>query len=128
MIYLIHGFTGAGKTTFSKEFERETGAVRYSPDEWMRKRYGLNPPAHLFARYYSETEKDILADAREKVRQGQDIIFDFGFWTRAQRDLYRGKAQEWGASCKMLWIKAEDETWRPAFGAQRLIARGSACD
>ena len=34
IVYLICGFIGAGKTTFSKKLETETGAVRITKDEW----------------------------------------------------------------------------------------------
>jgi tRNA uridine 5-carbamoylmethylation protein Kti12 len=33
--HLIHGFLGAGKTTFARQLERELRAIRFSQDEWM---------------------------------------------------------------------------------------------
>ena len=120
-IYLIHGFTGAGKTTFSKKFERETGAVRYSSDEWMRERYGPNPPAHSFEKYLSKIKEDIHVAAREKLETGRDVIFDFGFWKRAERDMYRAVAREWNVPCKLLWIKADDDIMEA-----RVLARSAA--
>ena len=29
------GLPGSGKTTVARELERETGAIRFSTDEWM---------------------------------------------------------------------------------------------
>jgi predicted kinase len=49
--HLIHGYLGAGKTTFAMGLESETGAVRFTHDEWMRKLYGEDPPFELFAEY-----------------------------------------------------------------------------
>lgn len=33
--FLIHGFLGAGKTTFAKRLEEEEKALRFTHDEWM---------------------------------------------------------------------------------------------
>jgi predicted kinase len=35
ILYLVCGLPGAGKTTFAKQLELETGALRLCPDEWM---------------------------------------------------------------------------------------------
>ncbi len=35
--HLLHGFTGAGKTTFARQLEAETGAVRFCQDEWVHR-------------------------------------------------------------------------------------------
>ena len=34
VLTLMVGLPGAGKTTLAKEIEKETGAVRFTPDEW----------------------------------------------------------------------------------------------
>lgn len=33
-LFLMVGLPGSGKTTRAKELERETGAIRFTPDEW----------------------------------------------------------------------------------------------
>jgi predicted kinase len=45
--HLIHGFLGAGKTTFARELERNIPAIRFSHDEWMVRLYGIDPPISL---------------------------------------------------------------------------------
>lgn len=108
-IYLIHGFVGAGKTTFSKKLEKETGAVRYSADEWMRARYGENPPAEKFSDFLSTIKCDILTDARKKLAKGCDVIFDYGFWSYAERKQYRMLATDIGVPFVLYHIYAEDK-------------------
>ena len=34
-VYVLCGFIGAGKTTFARELEARTGAVRITKDEWL---------------------------------------------------------------------------------------------
>jgi predicted kinase len=33
MVYILHGFVGAGKSTYAKKLEKETGAIRFTNDE-----------------------------------------------------------------------------------------------
>lgn len=85
-VYLIAGFIGSGKTTFSKKLESETGALRFTKDEWMIKVFGNNPKADNFAKF-----DDLLANlatdiALKCAARGVDVIIDDGFWFKKQRD------------------------------------------
>lgn len=93
----IHGFIGSGKTTFSKKLEEETGAFRFTVDEWMEALYGNNPPAELFFDYEERIKTMILSLSERLLRRGQDVILDFGFWSRKARDDMHGWAQKIGA-------------------------------
>lgn len=84
--HLICGYIGSGKTTFARQLERDTGAVRFTHDEWVVERYGHNPPADKFNEYSDVVTNLIWAEALKVLSQGQDVIFDFGFWKRAARD------------------------------------------
>jgi len=55
IVYMLYGFVGAGKTVFAKKLEKETGALRFTNDEWMISLYGNNPSAEKFAEYYERT-------------------------------------------------------------------------
>ena len=88
--HLIHGFIGAGKTTFARSLERELGARRFTHDEWMVRRHGHAPPADRFPDYLEQIDQEIWKEAVETLENGQDVIIDVGFWSRA----YRQKAIE----------------------------------
>jgi predicted kinase len=96
-IYLIHGFTGSGKTTFSKGLALETGAIRLNIDEVMYEKHGDNPPAEKFSEYYALVEADLLTQAKNALHQGKDVIFDYGFWSYSSREKYR----QFAASLKL---------------------------
>lgn len=34
-LHLIHGYLGAGKTTFARKLEIDTKALRFTLDEWI---------------------------------------------------------------------------------------------
>lgn len=111
-IYMIHGFIGVGKTTFSKRLEQETNAVRFSPDEWMVELYGENPSAERFKEYFEKIETVIWKIVRRCVSAGADVILDFGFWTRAGRDQCRHFAQEAGADVVMYSLNCPETVLR----------------
>lgn len=88
-LFLLHGFVGAGKTTFAKKLSAETGAIRFSPDEWMDLLYGNNPPEALFADYNRRVKDLIWNVAEQLLKRDQHVILDYGFWTRKSRNEYR---------------------------------------
>lgn len=88
MIHLLHGFVAAGKTTRARAIEAAGGGVRVTPDEWMERLFGADPPASVF--------QDRLAAVLDLVRplwlaiarHGGDVVLDYGFWThRSRRDM-----------------------------------------
>jgi predicted kinase len=50
-IYLLCGFIGAGKSTFAKKLEAETGAVRVTKDEWSIRLIGNDPTIEGYAQW-----------------------------------------------------------------------------
>ena len=100
-LHLLHGFVGSGKTTYARKIEREFQAIRFTSDEWMTRLYGSNPPVEQFAEYYSRVESLILEQAERIIALGTDVILDFGFWKRSDRDAMRSRAREWGTSFKL---------------------------
>lgn len=115
---MLHGFVGAGKTTFAKKLEQQKRAVRFSHDEWMRERFGPNPPAEKFAAYYDLVTEEIRMEVAGRLSRGQDVILDFGFWRRADRDGWRLWAELVGAGCVLYYLHAD-----PAEMKRRVLLR-----
>lgn len=84
------GFLGFGKTTIAKRLEKELPALRLTHDEIMLKKYGRNPDD--FEEKYKEVDKFIRNEAEKAIKQGKNVILDYGFWTREQRRVY----YKWG--------------------------------
>ena len=108
ILHLIHGFVGAGKTTFSRTLEAEISAIRFTLDEWIIKLYGHNPPEDKFTEYSERVSSLIWQLTRRFLNLGQDVILDFGFWTRASRDLAREFARSVNAEVKLYSICCSD--------------------
>lgn len=85
-IHLMVGFMGFGKTTITKDLEKKLSAVRFTHDEFMLERYGKNPDD--FAKKYAAVDLEIRRWAEECVKNGQDVILDYGFWAHAKREEY----------------------------------------
>jgi predicted kinase len=98
--HLIHGFIAAGKTTFAKRLEQASGGVRYSPDEWMTRLHGEDPPADKFALYAERIQALIDEQWPRVLAAGVDVVLDFGFWSRRSRDELRARVSSMQArSC-----------------------------
>ncbi len=89
-LHLFCGLPGSGKTTLAKKIESETGAIRLCPDEWM---------GSLGIDMFDDTTRDKLEWrlwrlAKDLLRQGQSVIVENGFWTRAERDERRKQIKD----------------------------------
>ena len=78
-IHLMHGFIGFGKTTVAKQIERDLHLVRLTHDEIMRERYGRNPQD--FDTKYKIVDDYIRKETERLIKQGQDVVLDYGFWS-----------------------------------------------
>lgn len=110
--HLIHGYLGAGKTTFAKRLASELPALRFSHDEWMSALYGVDPPANHFAEYHQRVWSLMETVWLPSLALGLDVVLDFGFWRRGERDLVREQVRAAGAEIKLYQLAcAEDEAW-----------------
>jgi predicted kinase len=111
-VYVICGFIGAGKTTFARKLEAETGAVRITKDEWLIRLIGNDPTVEGFA----EFDHKVCGLSRDVgfglVEKGIDVIFDEGFWEREQRDLMRRRIDAAGAREVLYVLHTPIETIR----------------
>ena len=111
--HLLFGFLGSGKTTLAKELEGCHRAIRFTPDEWMARLFGEDPPAAIF----KEKEAAIL-DLLEPMwmrclHLGVDVVLDYGFWSRAERDHVRKLVGSSGGQVLLYNVECPaEEAWR----------------
>ena len=111
-VHLLHGFIGAGKTTYALKLAERTGGLRFSPDEWMATLHGTRPPRDLFTERYQRIDELIWTLAQQATAQGVDVILDFGFWTRKSRDSARRRVKEIGAQPQVHAVVCDIEVMR----------------
>ena len=108
-LHLIHGFIGAGKTTFARKLESDLSAIRFTHDEWMIKLYGHNPPEQKFAEYHARISGLIWELTFKFLHLSQDVILDFGFWSRTARDEARFKASQVNVEVKLYFVSCSEK-------------------
>lgn len=121
--HLIHGYLGSGKTTFAKALEQEGTALRFTHDEWMKKLYGDDPAEEHFADYAKRVSEVMEGLWTRCLQIGADVILDFGFWSRNERDRVRLTVTRLGADCRLYRLScSEDDAWK------RIEARNLSLD
>lgn len=118
-VFLICGLPGSGKSTLASKLERERPALRLSEDEWMTRFYASeNGQNHENRELIKAVQWETAARA---LRLGVDVVLDWGFWSRAERDDYRSRAARLGVRPILRFLDVpRDELWA------RITARNEA--
>ncbi len=108
--YVICGFIGAGKTTFAKKLEKETGAIRVTKDEWIIKIFGNKITLDNNFEVYDKNITKLATDIAFKIlKAGKDVIIDEGFWVKSQRDDIKKKILQVGAKPIFYYVESSVE-------------------
>jgi predicted kinase len=107
--HLVFGFLGSGKTTLAKRLERQHKAVRFTPDEWMARLFGEDPPEETF-QDRAAAILDIMQPLWVRcLSLGLDVVLDYGFWSRAERDRVRVVVSALGATPVLWSVSCSDD-------------------
>lgn len=117
VLYIIQGFIGAGKSTFSRKLANEKRAVHLNPDEWVGKLYSKEEYMADWNKCFSDAVDKLWTTAKELLRGGKNVIFDMGFWLKKDRDLARQVAKECQSECVHYYLNVPDEILK-----QRIVA------
>lgn len=99
-VVMMCGPGGAGKTTYAKRLERE-GWTRLSFEvEFWDRGITTIPSADVVA----EVAADLKARLLSQVGVGNNVVLDFGFWFRRQRDEFRALLAPQGIRPETVYI------------------------
>ena len=111
--HLVHGYLCAGKTTFARQLEASTGALRLSADEWYLK---LHVPEGTTSHVDRAAWDRLLSTLDDLwptlLGMGVDVILDFGFWSRVGRDRARRLATAAGATARLYELRCREDLAR----------------
>ena len=108
-LYLMVGLPCSGKTTRAKELEDELYAIRLTPDEWHVNLFGhdVHDPEH--DKRHNMIEAMLWQIAARALSLGTNVILDFGFWAKEERDDFRLRAKELGARSEIVFMDVDDD-------------------
>ena len=119
-LHLMVGLPCSGKTMLAKKLEHELSAIRLTPDEWQIGLFGQDAKQPEHNARHNFIEAMLWNIASRALELGTNIILDFGFWAREEREDYRLRAKRLGASSEVHFLDVpEDELMR------RLAVRNS---
>lgn len=120
IVYLVCGFIGAGKTTFARKLEENTGAVRITKDEWSIHLIGNDPTIDGYAEWDIKIVELSRNFAFQLVEKGIDVIIDEGFWEKETRANMKKRIEALGAKEVLYYLDTPIETIR-----ERVVERNS---
>jgi len=112
-LHLMVGLPCSGKTTLAQKLEHELPALRLTPDEWHIRLFGQDAEEPEHDARHSLIEAILWNIASRMLELGTNVILDYGFWAREEREDYRLRAKQLGASSEVHYLDVpEDELFR----------------
>jgi predicted kinase len=112
-LHLMVGLPCSGKTTLAQKIESEKAALRLTPDEWQVRLFGQDAEEPGHDARHSLIEAMLWKIASSALELGVNVILDFGFWAREEREDYRLRAKQLEASSEVHFLDVpEDELLR----------------
>ncbi len=100
-LHLMVGLPCSGKTTLARALESQHSALRLTPDEWHIRLFGQDAEDLEHDGRHSLIEALHWDVASRALALGIDVVLDFGFWAREEREDYRSRARQLGASSEV---------------------------
>ena len=109
-LHIMVGLPCSGKSTEAKNLEKEHNALLLSPDMWHPKLFGNNITVLEHDRIHGVMETIMWEHAARVLSLGIDVILDFGFLFKDDRESFRQKAKELGANFKIHYMDVSVST------------------
>jgi len=103
------GLPCSGKTTLAKQLEHERSALRLTPDEWQIGLFGQDAHEPEHDERHRFIEGMLWKIASRALELGTNVILDYGFWAREEREDYRLRAKRLGASSEIHYLDVAEE-------------------
>jgi len=103
-LHLMVGLPCSGKTTLARQLEMEYAALRLTPDEWHTALFGNDVREEQHDDRHSLIEARLWEIAARVLALGVNVILDFGFWAKVEREDYRLRAKQLGAGSEIHFL------------------------
>lgn len=110
-VILICGKICCGKSTYAEKLYVENKAVLLSCDEITLALFDGNLGEN-HDEFVRKTKNFLLKKSVDIVKIGIDVILDWGFWTKEERDHTRNFYQSRNILCEFHYIDISDTIWK----------------
>lgn len=100
-LHLMVGLPCSGKTTLARQLEQQYSALRLTPDEWHTALFGYDAEEEQHDTRHGLIEAMLWDIAARALVLGVNVILDFGFWAKVEREDYRARARQLGAGSEI---------------------------
>ncbi|MFN8439223.1 MAG: ATP-binding protein [Caldilineaceae bacterium] len=108
-LHLMVGLPCSGKTTLAKKLEHELPALRLNLDEWHIRLFGQDAEEAEHDDRHSLIETILWDVASRTLELETNVILDYGLWAREEREEYRARAKQLGASSEVHFLDVPPE-------------------
>jgi predicted kinase len=109
ILHLMVGLPCSGKTTAAQKLETQYNALVLTPDKWQIKLFGNDTMEKEHDTRHSIVESIMWEMAERVLLLGVDVILDFGFWAKEERDHFRAEAKRLGVGFMIHYMNVNEE-------------------
>ena len=110
-VYLICGKICCGKTTYAKKLYKDNHAILLSVDEIMLSLFDQCCGEKLHQEYEKRIKNYLFDKSLEIIEKGFDVILDWGFWTKEERNATKTFYKSRNIDCELHYIEIDEEAW-----------------
>ena len=114
-VWMTCGKICSGKSTYAQELRKRHRAAVLSVDEITLALFGPEPGEKLDD-YVQRAEAYLYQKSVELVETGINVVLDWGFWTKRERDEARAFYAARGISCFFHYLEISDQEWSRRIG------------
>ena len=110
-VYLICGKICSGKSTYAEQLRVQNNAVLLSTDEITLALFGQHC-GDKHDDYVERTQNYLFNKSLELIEVGINVILDWGFWLKMERDYAREFYNSRNIECEFHYVDISAETWK----------------
>ncbi|MGN1411111.1 MAG: AAA family ATPase [Oscillospiraceae bacterium] len=110
-IIMVGGKICSGKSMYSQQIRLKNNAVLLSVDEIMLAIFDQNV-GDKHDEYVKKIKSFLLDKSLEFIEIGVNVILDWGFWTKHEREFTKEFYKSQNINCELHYIDISDEVWK----------------
>lgn len=114
----------SGKSTYAREMCKKCGGVLLSVDEITLALF-RNDTGDMHDEYVARAEEYLYEKSLEIIENKINVVFDWGFWQRSEREYAREFYKKHGVTCEFHYIDISDSLWKKRIDKRnRMVENG----